>query len=309
MPTVLFHRDYRRFQGGHLKVWDYFNHVAASGDFSPQIYFEPGSLWDATNPWSGVQPLSEWEPLSADILFLGGVDWRSLPEAQRGNWPRPVINLIQHVRHANPAHPLYSFLPHRAVRICVSQEIADAITATGKVNGPVFTIPNGIEVLPPGPPLEQRPTELLIAGLKNPELARQLTARFAGRRVVCLTELMPRPGFLEAVANSQFTLFLPGSTEGFYLPALEGMAIGTVVICPDCVGNRSFCLEGENCFRPEFAVEALVAAVERAFRLDPTTRKQMLDTARATALAHGLEREREAFLAILRRASELWICS
>ena len=35
------------------------------------------------------------------------------------------------------------------------------------------------------------------------------------------------------------TLFLPNQREGVYIPGLEGMALGTLVVCPDCVGNRS----------------------------------------------------------------------
>jgi hypothetical protein len=39
MRTVLFYRRYRRFHGGHLKVWDYFSHVLASPEFTPRIEF------------------------------------------------------------------------------------------------------------------------------------------------------------------------------------------------------------------------------------------------------------------------------
>jgi len=53
-------------------------------------------------------------------------------------------------------------------------------------------------------------------------------------------------------------VFLPNQKEGegFYLPALEGMAVGTLVIFPDCIGNRSFCLSGYNCFRPDYTTES-----------------------------------------------------
>src|SRR5438552_2195391 len=80
------------------------------------------------------------------ILFLAGTDWRGVPELDRSHFPKPIINLVQHPRHAEPNSELRNFLRNRAVRICVSQEVADAITATGEVNGPVFTIPNAIEL-------------------------------------------------------------------------------------------------------------------------------------------------------------------
>ena len=49
------------------------------------------------------------------------------------------------------------------------------------------------------------------------------------------------------MARARVTLYLPNRLEGFYIPALEGMALGTLVVCPDSVGNRSYCRDGENC--------------------------------------------------------------
>ena len=83
------------------------------------------------------QALAAWSAERADMLFLGGMDWAVLSEAQRRSPPKPVINLIQHVRHANPNESLYQYLSYRAIRICVSAPVADALTATGRVNGPL----------------------------------------------------------------------------------------------------------------------------------------------------------------------------
>ena len=44
MKEVLFFRDFKKFQGGHLKVWDYFNHVRSSPDHVPRVRFSPGSV-------------------------------------------------------------------------------------------------------------------------------------------------------------------------------------------------------------------------------------------------------------------------
>jgi hypothetical protein len=45
LKRVYFHRDYHDFQGGHLKVWDYFNHVDAAEGYRAEIYFTPQSVW------------------------------------------------------------------------------------------------------------------------------------------------------------------------------------------------------------------------------------------------------------------------
>ena len=103
---------------------------------------------------SGLPETASWPSAGSrsdrDVLFLAGVDWRYL----NGEWPRcsgqPQDQPhVQGVRHAQRRDmELHRYLSERAIRICVSQEVADAISATGRTNGPVLTIPNGIDVAP-----------------------------------------------------------------------------------------------------------------------------------------------------------------
>lgn len=321
MKRVLFFRDFRGLQGGHLKVWDYFQHVRATPGYEACIRFSDESLWDRTNPWLPLRAEvdSSWKDGPPDLLFLAGLDWERIAPAARSKPSTPVINLIQSFRHAHPGGALRQFLHHPAVRICVSEELRSAIADTGEVNGPLVTIPNGIEL----PPLPERPREndwdLLIVGMKQPELARQLAKQLARPtslrwlrssreepRVQLLVTSEPRERFLELLRLSTTALFLPQQTEGFYLPALEAMALGTLVICPDVVGNRSFCLPGENSFRPPFASDALVAATRAALRLSESERERLLTSARHTAAQHTLGEERARFVEILTRMASLW---
>jgi glycosyltransferase involved in cell wall biosynthesis len=99
---------------------------------------------------------------------------------------------------------------------------------------------------------------------------------------------------------------IPNPKEGFYLPAVEGMAAGTLVVCPDCIGNRTYCLDGENSFRPDYDEAAIVAAGERALALEGAALDRMLRAGRETAHVHDLAGERAAFLDILDRVDELW---
>src|SRR5438874_7386957 len=308
---ILFYRDFRVFSGGHLKVWDYFNHIASSSTHEPRIAFSPESKWDSTNPWLGAPGyVAKWEPDKADIVFLAGTDWRGVPELDRSHFPKPIINLIQHPRHAELNSELRDFLRNRAVRICVSQEVADAITATGEVNGPVFTIPNAIDLscVPRGKPWQQRPLDVLICGVKAKDLARDLQDRLTdeNRSIKCLTDYKPRQDFLSEVSNAKVTVFLPRPSEGFYLPALEGMAAGTIVVCPDCLGNRGYCQDKVNCFRPEYGVDEIVSAAHAASEQSENERIQMLDKAEATVQMHSLERERASFARILTSIHQLW---
>ena len=313
---LLFHRDFQGFTGGHLKVWNYFQHVEQCAGWRAEVYFSPGSVWDQGNPWMTrrSEVLPGWEPERADALFLGGFDWRMIPEAQRAHYAKPIINLIQHVHHADPAHPLSEFLPHRAVRICVSAEVRDAIVGTGRVNGPTTVIPNGIDLadLPSALPTAGRPFDWLICGLKEDrsaiarELARRLGAEGGWGRVEAVTKLLPRAEFLRKLGCARAVVLLPRATEGFYLPALEAMALGTLVVCPDCVGNRSFCRDGDNAFVPaSFAVEDLLAAMRTAMA-SGLRAEACVENARRTAAEHALARERAAFGELLAGQDALW---
>ncbi len=313
MRTVLFYRDFREFTGGHLKVWHYFNHVADSAGFRPEIHFSEDTLWDKSNPWLSQREtaLAEWAPERADILFLGGKDWERLPAAERDHYRRPIINLIQHVHHADPGHPLSAFLRHRAIRVCVSAEVRAAIDATGQVNGPTITIPNGIDLTDLPTPGE-RPVDWLVCGLKDGRSgsARRLVKRMEPSRwgrAEFLTKLLPRAEFLAALARAKRVVLLPRETEGFYLPALEAMALGCLVVCPDCVGNRSFCREGFSAVVPAgHDEESVFAAMQRARRLTPVQEAALLANARATAAEHTLQRERAAFHELLASVDALW---
>lgn len=312
-PNVLFYRDFRGFTGGHLKVWHYFNHVQHSKRYQARIAFSAETVWDASNPWLALrgQALPTWEADAAAVLFLAGMDWEILSAAQRAHAPKPILNLIQHVRHADPKQPLYQYLQHRALRICVSAQVTQALQATGRVNGPIFTIPNGMdsaELARPTLAWEQRPLDLLVVGIKQPALALELAPQLSTLcpNVRVLTQPLPRADFLELLGTARITLFLPHHSEGFYLPALEGLALGTVVICPDCIGNRDFCHPAINCLQPPYSVETLLEAVQQALQLTVPQRQTMLDNARHTAQQHTLAQERSAFLEILGQIEALW---
>jgi glycosyltransferase involved in cell wall biosynthesis len=104
------------------------------------------------------------------------------------------------------------------------------------------------------------------------------------------------------------TVFLPNQKEGegFYLPALEGMAVGTLVICPDCIGNPSFCLSWYNCIRPDYRVESLLNAIQQALQYPRSKIREILTQGKQTANEHNLLKERQAFLEILDNIREIW---
>ena len=299
LKTLAFHREFGAFRGGHLKVWHYFCHAKASRVFRPTIHLAPGSILDESNPWiSAADPIqSAWVPDKADALFLAGTDWLAVPK----DCATPAINLVMHVRHGDPADPRHAFLSRRAFRICLSKEVEIAILATGKVNGPVITIPASLDFDGFPEPPRERDIPLLIAGLKKPKLATEISCELDALGIVhtCLPRALPRLEFLALLGRAAVTLFLPNAKEGFYLPALEGMAMGTVVVCPDCVANRGFCLNGINCLRPDADKQSILASVLRAVQFPAASQEALRNAARETVNEHRLARERERFLEIL----------
>jgi len=300
-PTkVLFHRDYRGFQGGHLKLYDYINHVDSVDWLQSEVFVDPASRED--HLWSNHPHLVEsYQPEAANILFIAGTDWRALNAFEGIEEQVPVVNLIQHIRHSQPKHELSTYLPRKALRICVSQEVAVALRQTELCNGPIHTIENGIDLsLLPPPPSDQQ--GVLIAGLKNPELDKSLCDRLRGHsiEVECLTSHIPRSVYLEKLSKTRIAVTLPNKTEGFYLPALEAMAMGLALVCPDCVGNRSFCRDCVTCLMPEMDLKSLEAASLRL--VEDTDLSQRLRTnALAQSRLHSIEMERGLFLNLMRR--------
>ena len=295
---ILFHRDYRNFTGGHLKVFDYFNHAKSSDVFVPEIFFTPSSRPD--HPWRDEGSIVRfYDPKCAECLFIAGADWNALRPFPDIESRIPVVNLIQHVRHANPDDPLHAFLSRRATRICVGPEVADAIERTGRCNGPIHIIPNGIDfsLLPKS---RASRSGVFIAGVKRPHLASALYDRLRARAVgvECAIKMLDRAEFLQRVSSARIVVTLPHQTEGFFLPALEAMALGRAVICPDCIGNRSFCIDGETCLVPLPEPIEMEAAVMRLLS-DPLLTESLSVAAATMSARFDLKRERADFLTIL----------
>lgn len=300
MPgKMLFHRDFLGYTGGHGKVWDYFNHALALG-WDARVFLTAGSLRDrALNPWMSMPGRIEttWRPAQADLLFLAGMDWNALDP--RGMHDVPVLNLVQHVRHADPSLPLRAFLSRPACRICVSQAVSDAILATGEVAGPVRVIPAALN-LPDLPPSGQPREGVFIGALKQPGLGAEVARRLrADGHVVTLSDQwLPRAEFLLALTSAQVALLLPHATEGFFLPGLEAMALDCALVMPPSQGSGQYAVDGFNCLMPSADPQALADAVARLMHA-PDLRKRLCDAGRAVAAGHTLAAERAAFADVL----------
>jgi hypothetical protein len=299
VSKILFHRLYKQFTGGHLKFNDYLNHTQSLASLRTSIFVDPSS--NPNHLWREHPGLTDvYDPISADILFIAGTDWTALASYPGIDQQKLIINLIQGIRHADPTHELYYYLNRKAIRICVSHEVGDAILKTGQCNGPIHVIPNGLShhSLP-----ERSLTpkcDVFIAGLKFKKLAQDLGTHLEslGFSVDCLTHHIPRHQYLIRVSQARCAVTLPLPAEGFYLPALEAMAMGVLLVCPDCIGNRSFCVDGLTCLVPKYDLESIKKAVASILSNDA-----LADDLRRNAIEkshiYSLGKERNAFVELL----------
>ena len=281
------------------------------GPLNEVLERERRCLW----PVGDIDGVAGWTPTSGDVLFVAGTDWRYLSAMALDGTNHPRMNLVQHVRHADPNTELWSYLPRRAIRICVSAEVADAIAATGRPRGPSVAIPNATD-LPPwdwGDPTARsawaaRPRRIVVVGYKRPELAMAVSERLTRRSIAheAVLGFRHRSAFLGMLAETQVAVCLPNRTEGFYLPALEAMASGCVVVTLDAVGNHGFCRDGKNCILARPDGESLARAVAHTLLLSDAARDSLLAGAAETVAAHAPQVERSRFHAVLGDVDHLW---
>ena len=315
---VWFHRQYERLTGGHVKHAQYLAHVRATPGFAPRLTFSPAPaatpalLRERAALWrlDAEEEAADWTPpAAADLLFLAGTDWRYVMARGLDRLPNPRLNLLQGVRHAQAGDELRAFLRQPAIRLCVSPEVAAAVAATGEANGPLLTIPNGTDLAHrPMDAARWRSQAITIVGYKEPALAAALAERLdaSGTPHRLLARFLPRRQFVDALAASAVVVCLPWAEEGFYLPALEAMAAGCIVVTLDCIGNRSFCRHGHNCLVAGRDASALAATVAEAMHLPAATRTRLLVGAAETVQTHSLAAERQRFQAVLRDVDALW---
>ncbi len=323
---VLFHRSWTKFNGGtsggQLKVRDAFEHIKSSDKFEPYVYFNPETIWfdNPGNFWLPYRStaLSDWVIQPTDILFLSGHDWKILPPEVAVSPPVPIINIAQ-PRHTHPDDPRHNSLNYPAIRIAKSS-MGKKIMEDFGVNGPVYLIPDSID-FSQLPPINPNPDiDLLIVGLKNPELATKLLKFLESKNywkknkwkltVQIPPKLPTRSDFLNLLNRAKIIVFLPldaeRGSEGFYLPALEAMAMNKLVVCPNVVGNVDFCIPNITCIQPEYTQKEIERAMIQALQMSPTEQEKLIKAGNDIAANHDIKLEKQRLLNLLHQADDIW---
>ena len=302
--SISFHRQYGAYSGGHQKVCDYIHHTVASGLFAPSLYLANNSAVQ-TQLFEHIQGLEyspRYSPERAKVVFLAGMDWQAY---QPFFDPKQVkINLIQHVRHGDKNHPLFAFLQHRAIRLCVSDAVKEAIEPYA--NGPCFTIRMGHDI----PKLSRaKRYDLYILATKQPELGKRLFewAKSIGLRVLIHDNATEPELVYQAMAESVVVSPLPNKTEGFFLPGIEAMALADWAVVPDCIASREYTLDRANISRCELNAQACEKAIAHAL-IQVKGWKSFVSKwhGRRLSASYSPKQERQSYQRILRNLNNIW---
>ena len=323
---ILFHRTWHGpgggRTGGQLKVRDAFEHFLSDPTLDPQVWFPPDTVWtdDPGNHWLKYRHagIPHWEIKASDVLFFSGMDWLVLSETQRKDPPVPVMAIAQ-PRHTRDEDKRKPFLEYPAVRIAKSKVGKDMLERA-KANGPVVCIPDAIDLEGLPEPRENPQYDVLIIGLKNQPLAERLFQKLQRhfrwnlrkpRMALQVPPALPtRADFLNLLNDCRIAVFLPldaeRGAEGFYMPALEAMALRKLVVCPYAVGNSDFCIPGETCLQPAYDLESLFLATLGALNMPTDLADRVRQAAWETSTRHSLAQERQAYLELIHHIDDLW---
>lgn len=312
--------------GGVVKTFDYVNHARALG-YEPVIAcpetYKPTLPLFKLARFSGISPENDvrftgLEGVSVgphDLAFLTWPTDYQIIESRLSRWTRheQVIFIVQNVRWANP-----TFMGGYAVRL-LSRPMARIMT-------------NDVVLEAVKPYLNETSlTEIIQIGHGSGFFAKKRARSFGSPIKVGYTtwksdlgdrvadELAKDAGFkFQAIRRpvgwdelrrlyhwSDVFLATPWIEEGFYLPGLEAMAAGAVVISSDAGGNRAYCDFGENCLYAEFENSASYAEVLRSLKdydLDGISRLRR--NGYETVGLHTLEQEQKRFSEFMDRLTK-----
>ncbi len=309
-----------------MKILDYVNHARSFG-YTPVIacpeQYKPGlpvfeiPRFSDISPEHGVK-FTDLEKVSVaphELAFLSWPTHYETIEPRLSRWTRheQVIFIVQNVRWANPTFTngyAVRLLSRPMARIMTNDVVLESVKA--------YLNPSSItEVIDLGNDSDFF-AKSRSGGLSSPVRVGYTTWKSdVGDEVAA--ELGGPSGFeFRAIRNpvswaelrklyhwADVFLATPLVEEGFYMPGLEAMAAGAVVISSDAGGNRAYCNFGENCIEvgmddaPDYvrALEALRVA-------DTGEIERLRRNGYETVGRHTLEHERERFGEFLERLTE-----
>lgn len=303
--------------GGVVKIFDYVNHARALGQETviccPEPYDGKAPLFE--NPrFAGISPengfrftdLTKVTVGPEDLAFFSWPPHYELLEPRLSRWTmhEQAILIVQNVRHANPTFVggyALRLLSRPMARITTNDVVLEAVRPFLNPTSLTETIRIGHDTAF----FSRRRTAPLGSPLKvgyttwKSEVGDEVASLLAGDAGFEFRAIRKPAGWRELRTLyhwSDVFLATPFIEEGFYLPGLEAMAAGTIVVTPDAGGNMAYCRFGENCLPVSF--EDAGSYVDALGLLRGMDVEEVCSLRRAgyeTAGLHTLEHEGERF--------------
>ncbi|PZX14344.1 glycosyl transferase family 1 [Palleronia aestuarii] len=312
--------------GGIVKCYDYIAHALAFGldvrvyccerpEQAPHLFQNPrlAPVSARALPYHGYERLFA---APDDLYFFSlPTDFRHVePLLRQGVPARNILHIVQNTRHAQVTFQdgyARRLLSRPMSRITINDEVRDAIRPFLHDGSALANIPLGHDCafferaprIPPG-----RPLRVGFTTWKS-QFGHRLAASLAGDDRFSFHAMggtVAWPELRDFYHSVDVLLCTPNRLEGFYLPGLEAMAAGCIVVTPDVEGNMSYCRFDKNCFEYRFEDMAdATHALERILALDTEELGALHDRAGETWRARSLDAEREMFRAFLREIDAL----
>ncbi|MEO9324936.1 glycosyltransferase [Nocardioides sp. C4-1] len=252
--------------GGVVKLMDYVQHVRALGleasVWSPETASADSELFRIER----FADLPAQVPMhSSPVLDIGPDDLAliSLPDhyevvldsMPRGASLHRVLHLVQNVRHTNPqwraGYPT-RLLTRPATRIAINDIVADEIRPWLDPRADLHVVDLGHDTAyfarerPPG---WDRARVVVGYTTWKSDVGDRVAERLRDDPRFIFHAIRGTASWAEVrdlYHRSDVFLSTPEPQEGLYLPGLEAMAAGCLVVTPDCGGNMAYCRPDDN---------------------------------------------------------------
>ncbi len=316
LKKVLFYQHFGKrgvVRGAHHKTFDFFHHIKSFPGYEPHIFFDKTSLWNTDIPWFHLfesMPTLDDLDFEPDILFLNsGKDWIKYTEHRAIPKNMPIVSPVNNFRAVKPGHKSFDFLPTKAIRLCPSQELYEATVSHPSTNGETIYLPNGVGINSEALKLQaDKKFDLLIVGNKNPALANEIFAKVKhfDLHTEVINGWISKEDFQNKLALSRISMHLPKVVEEHYIPGVEAMMLDSLVIIPDCVGNRSYAKHLETCFVTEYSLVGMLHALQQVLEMDEAKKAQLCINATQASEIFQIQHEHKTLLEILDSTATMW---
>lgn len=316
MKTVLFYQHFGMknvVRGAHHKTYDFYHHIRGFSGYKPIIFFDKTSLWEANIPWF---PMFDKMPTlddlrgEPDILFLNsGKDWIKYSANRKILENTPIVSPVNNFRAVNSKHKSFRFLNRKAIRLCPSLELYEAVRQHPNTNGQTIYLPNGVGITEEAEQLKKnKQIDVLVVGNKNPDMAKLIGNKVnkTNLKIDIIDKWISKEEFQKKLALSRISVHCPKAIEEHYIPGVEAMMLDSLVIIPDCVGNRSYSIDKKTCLLSSYDLTGLTAALSTVLEMSDDERNIILRNARESSKVFEIQKEKEQLLKILNSCSSIW---